>query len=101
MYCNSNILLGSFQRDFNMAISWWMATGINHKMAKDVDTLHSRGEAYWSRKFIHENIPLNVHHVLPALIVLILCLVFSTCIFFGEMLLNLYKKKGERNMPIR
>ena len=84
--------INSFQRDFKVAISSWIETGISQKMEKDFTTsLAYRGhfeEAFWKYSgTMHSNKPLTLQHVLPSFMALGLGLILSIIVFMSEMLL--------------
>ena len=76
------------QRDFNMAITWWMATGISHKMESDVRDQYF-GQAYWvPQSVLGEEVPLEINHVLLSFMILGVGLVFSKSVFFCELMFH-------------
>ena len=95
----------SFQRDFKVAISSWVETGISWKMENDFTTSFAyRGhfqDAFWKYpKNVPSNKPLTFQHVLPSFMVLGLGLIVSIIMFMPEMMLCHNKKKiGPEQTP--
>ena len=85
------------QRDFNAAISWWMATGIWKKMEDDVRSKFP-ANSFWIPQLMQEETPLEIHHVLAQSMFLVFGLVLSAFSFLVELLLKLHRnnrlKKG-------
>ena len=96
MFCchKSILILTSIinQRDFNMAISWWMATGTCQKMESDVRNKIS-GQSYWIPQLMQGEVPLDIDHVLLQFFVLSTGLIISTLLFFSELSLMLYRQR--------
>ena len=84
-----------------MAISSWIETGIYHKMRGDIASSPDfRGyfeESFWTEKKIHGNKPINIYHVLPALMALGFGLISSMISFTLEFLLGLKRKRLNAN----
>ena len=75
------------QRDFNEAISWWVATGICKKMEQDVRR-SIVGNSYWIPQLMQGEVPLDIYHVMLSFMVLIFGLVLSIFFFLVELLKN-------------
>ena len=75
------------QRDFNEAISWWVATGICKKMEQDVRR-SIVGNSYWFPQLMQGEVPLDIYHVILSFMVLIFGLVLSIFFFIVELLKN-------------
>ena len=58
----------SLQNDIDMAVAWWINTGIHFKMVADVRAEYGSQSNFWKRPKIRENIPLNLSHVGTAII---------------------------------
>ena len=90
-----------FQRDFQVAISSWIETGIYQKMRRDITSSPDfRGyleESFWTQKKIHGNKPINIYHVLPAFMALGFGLISSIISFILEFLLPLKRKRFNAN----
>ena len=69
-----------------MAVMWWSATGTWNKMESDVGNHFKMGNPYWIHRLIHKEEPLELHHVLLAILMLGFGLVFSKCVFFAELM---------------
>ena len=85
-----NMIFPLFQKDFYMAVSWWVDTGLYQKMRSDVQEFyggHSAEKDFWTKIPINGNeTPLNLHHLLPAFFILGPSLMFSTIVFALEVL---------------
>ena len=76
-----------------MAILWWMATGTFQKMERDVGDKYT-AQAFWIPQFVQDpESSLEISHVLLSIIVLVVGLILSKFVFFGELLFNLYRKR--------
>ena len=89
----------SFQRDLNMAISWWLDTGIYFKMEADITSEYGSQRTFWTRPKVRGNQPLGFSHVLPSFIIFGV----ATCISMVAFALEIFqlstcrctKEKGE------
>ena len=66
-----------FQRYFNMAILWWVASGTYNKMESDIRNAFP-GQAYWIREEKQGEVPLHIDNLILWFIVLGFSLVIST-----------------------
>ena len=85
-----------------MAISWWMATGINQKMSKDIRSLPGMHKyfdgSFWIRPTVLEQVALTIDHILPTIIILGVGLLLSIGTFLFELWHQRYTEKGIRNV---
>ena len=85
-----------------MAISWWMATGINQKMSKDIRSLPGMHKyfdgSFWIRPTVLERVALTIDHILPIIIILGVGLLLSISMFLFELWHQRYTKKDNRNV---
>ena len=79
-----------FQKDFYMAVSWWVDTGLYQKMRSDVQEFYGGPSAekdFWKRIYINENeTPLDLQHLLPVFFIFGPSLIVSTFVFALEVL---------------
>ena len=75
-----------------MAVMWWTATGTGNKMESDVKNHFKMGNPYWIHRLIHKEEPLELYHVLLAILMLGFGLVFSKCVFFAELMCKRLEK---------
>ena len=73
------------QSDFNEAVAWWVATGINLKMLSEYEAEHGSASKFWTRPKIHGNRVLMMSHVVPAFILLGFALSVSLIVFITEL----------------
>ena len=57
------------QRDINMALAWWMDTGIHFKMGSDIRAEYGSHLNTWRQPTIRGNQPLGFSHVVPSIII--------------------------------
>ena len=77
----------SLQRDFHMAVAWWMDTGIYAKMLSDVLLLiDSRREVERVKKFRGSDKPLSAAHLLACFLFLGVGLTLSATALACEVL---------------
>ena len=85
-----------------MAISWWMATGINQKMSKDIRSLPGMHKyfdgSFWIRPTVLERVALTIDHILPIIIILGVGLLLSISMFLFELWHQRYKEKDNSNV---
>ena len=91
-YCYQIQML--IQRDFNMAIGWWLETGIYSKMAKDVGQ-NQNWTTEWTRPTTHEQESLKLSHLLLLFIIFGAAIMFSMGAFGLEVLSQRGKRKKE------
>ena len=94
------------QRDINMAIAWWMDTGVHMKMASDVREEHGSVSNYWQRPKIRGNLPLGPSHVAPSAIIYGVAMFVSIIAFIQEISNYLSKqskieKKREKQRQLK
>ena len=79
-----------FQKDFYMAVSWWVDTGLYQKMRSDVQEFYGGPSAekdFWKRIYINENeTPLDLQHLLPIFFIFVPSLIVSKFVFALEVL---------------
>ena len=83
-----------FQRYFNMAILWWVASGTYNKMESDVRNAFP-GQAYWIREEKQGEVPLHIDNLILWFIVLGFSLVISTLVFFAEMTFSRHRHQNQ------
>ena len=96
----TSIILLQFQKDFSMAISSLLTSGIYQKIEKDITTSTAyRGyfDNLWTREQLLANKPLTMDHVLPSFIMLGLGLIPAILIFFLELF---HHKKKNANQAV-
>ena len=77
-----------------MAIHYWMASGINQKMEKEITTSQTvRGHPFWIPKHVPNSTQLVLDHLWTSLVFLGIGLTSSIVVFFLEQLHHLYKKR--------
>ena len=89
----------SFQRDINIAIAWWLDTGIYFKMEADITSEYGSQRTFWTRPKVRGDQPLSFSHVLPSFIIFGV----ATCISMVAFALEIFqlstcrctKEKGE------
>ena len=89
----------SFQRDLNIAIAWWLDTGIYFKMEADITSEYGSQRTSWTQPKVRGNQPLGFIHVLPSFIIFGV----ATCISMVAFALEIFqlstcrctKEKGE------
>ena len=87
------------QRDFNAAISWWMATGIWKKMEEDVRSKFP-ANSFWIPQLMQEETPLEIYHVLAQSMLLVFGLVLSAFSFLVELLLKLHNNNRLKGVSV-
>ena len=87
------------QRDFNTAISWWIATGIWKKMEHDVRSKFT-ANSFWTPQLMQEETPLEMYHVAAQFMLLIFGLVLSILSFLVELLLKLYRNNRFKEVSV-
>ena len=83
-----------------MAVSWWVATGTNIKMERDVlDSTAGANwkQAFWIRKNTAGNVPLKIDHVVTPLIMLGVGLMAATVSFLLELLHHICLARSKRS----
>ena len=87
------------QRDFNTAISWWMASGIWKKMEDDVRSKFP-ANSFWIPQLMQEETPLEMYHVAAQFMLLIFGLVLSIFSFLVELLLKLHRNNRFKEVSV-
>ena len=89
------------QSDFNEAVGWWVATGINLKMLSEYEAQFGSNN-FWIRPKIHGDRPLMISHILPAFILLGFTMTVSLIVFISEIWFGRKKQGvGRRNRRVR
>ena len=79
--------LKCIQRDFNMAILWWIATGSNKKMEGDIAFKYTDpSKALWTRRLTQGEIALEVNQFQLQFVVLGSGLILSIVLFLCEVI---------------
>ena len=91
----------SFQRDLNMAIAWWLDTGIYFKMEADITSEYGSHRTSWTRPNVRENQPLGFSHVLPSFIIFGVATCISMVAFALEIFPYLYMQHARRKRARR
>ena len=86
----------SSQRDLNIAIAWWMDTGIYFKMELDIKSKYGSQKISWTRPMVRGNQPLGFSHVLPAFIIFGVAILTSMVTFAHETVPSMYVQQGRR-----
>ena len=86
----------SFQRDLNMAIAWWLDTGIYLKMEADIKSEYGSQRTSWIRPKVRGNQPLSLNHVLPSFIIFGVATFISMVAFTLEIFPYLYMQHVRR-----
>ena len=86
----------SFQRDLNMAIAWWLDTGIYFKMEADIKSEYGSQRTSWTRPKVRGNQPLGFSHVLPSFIIFGVATFISMVAFALEIFPYLYMQHARR-----
>ena len=81
------------QRDINMAIAWWMDTGIHFKMEADITSEYGSQRASWTRPKVRGNQPLSFSHVLPSIIIFGVA-ILTSMVAFAQETVPLYVQHG-------
>ena len=90
------------QRDFNMAILWWIATGSNKKMESDIALQYmDPRKALWTRRLTQGEIALEVNQFQLQFVVLGSGLILSIFLFFCEVIHGSYLNHMEKKLPIQ
>ena len=104
-----------FQRDINMAIAWWIDTGIHYKVAADIRAEYVSLQNNWQKPKIRDETKLGLSHVAPSIIIFGVATFFSMTAFAFEivhylseqnkirkkrrMQLHFKRTRGQPNMP--
>ena len=91
----------SFQRDLNMAIAWWLDTGIYFKMEADITSEYGSQRTSWTRPKVRGNQPLGFIHVLPSFIIFGVATCISMVAFALEIFPYLYMQHARRKRARR
>ena len=91
----------SFQRDLNIAIAWWLDTGIYFKMEADITSEYGSQKTSWTRPKVRGNQPLGFSHVLSAFIILGVATCISMVAFAFEIFPYLYMQHARRKRARR
>ena len=86
----------SFQRDLNMAIAWWLDTGIYFKMEADITSEYGSQRTFWTRPKVRGDQPLGFSHVLPSFIIFGVATFISMVAFALEIFPYLYMQHARR-----
>ena len=92
-------ILSMHQRDFNTAISWWIATGIWKKMEHDVRSKFI-ANSFWIPQLMQEETPLEMYHVAAQFMLVIFGLFLSILSFLVELLLKLHRNNQFKEVRV-
>ena len=87
-------MIMSLQRDINMALAWWMDTGIHFKMNADIRAEYGSFKNFWQRPKIRGNQSLGLSHVVPSIIIFGVATFISIIAFALEI--THYKSKQNK-----
>ena len=88
--------VASFQRDLNIAIAWWVDTGIYFKMEADIKSEYGSQRDSWTMPKVRGKQSLGFSHILPSFIIFGVATFLSMVAFSLEIFPYLYKQHVQR-----